>query len=223
MGIRVAKKSASKVLFSNVEAIRFGWEQTKQNLGFLLGMLLVGFLITEIPEVLVWLVNWVFGEESLAGRFLALILTLLGVVLSIVIGMGQVIIFLKILRRQKKSIGDLVTNGQRFWPYLGGTLLYGIVVIGGLVLLVVPGIIWSIMFRYTPLLILDKKMGPIKALEKSSQMTRGLKWKLFRLDLRTIGVFLLGLLCLVVGLIPAYTTTIMAHLSVYEKLLKRKG
>ncbi|MEA3324508.1 MAG: hypothetical protein U9Q37_05135 [Euryarchaeota archaeon] len=60
-----------------------------------------------------------------------------------------------------------------------GLILYGFIVVGGLILLTIPGIIWAIKFQFFDYLIVDKGLGPIDALEKSSEITRGVKWDLF--------------------------------------------
>lgn len=100
-----------------------------------------------------------------------------------------------------------------------GSIIYGVIVSLGLILLIIPGIVWAIKFQFFDYLIIDKGLGPIDALEKSSEITRGVK-----LDLLTFGILiwiinLLGLLCLVVGLFVTIPITVVAKAFVYRKLL----
>lgn len=85
-------------------------------------------------------------------------------------------------------------------------------------MLIIPGIIWAIKFQYYGYFIVDKGLGPIKALEASSNLTDGVKWDLFLFGLLLTCIDLLGLLCLGIGLFAAIPTTIIARAFVYRRL-----
>ena len=106
-----------------------------------------------------------------------------------------------------------------FFDYLIGSILYGLIVVVGLILLIIPGIIWAIKFQFFDYLIVDKGLGPIDALEKSSDITRGVKWDLFAFGILLAIINILGFLCLVVGLFVTIPVTLVAMAFVYRELL----
>ena len=106
-----------------------------------------------------------------------------------------------------------------FFKYLIGSILYGLIVFAGTILLIIPGIIWGIQFCFYDYFIIDKGLGPIEALKRSSAITRGVKWDLFVFSLILLGINLLGALCLLIGLFATIPTTMVAIAFVYRKLL----
>ena len=76
--------------------------------------------------------------------------------------------------RPLRPIGALYGRARaRFWPLLGGSLVYVLGILGGLVLLVVPGLIafarWSL---FAPFVVLEED-GVEEAIRKSSAAIRG--------------------------------------------------
>jgi hypothetical protein len=106
---------------------------------------------------------------------------LLGI-LSFVVGLaGPVFVqgaLIRIVRnihegRPPEQIGTLYEGAwRRFWPLLGASILYGLGVVIGLVLLIVPGLIaaarWSLM---APLIVLEGQ-GVLEARRRSSELVR---------------------------------------------------
>jgi len=92
-------------------------------------------------------------------------------------------------------------------------------VLGGTILLIVPGVIWAVKFQFFSYFIIDKGLGPIEALKKSSAITKGVKWNLLGFDLLIGGIALLGVLALLIGLLAAIPTAMIAMAFVYRKLL----
>lgn len=85
----------------------------------------------------------------------------------------------------------------RLLPLLGLTILYGLLVLAGAILLIVPGVWLGVLYGLaTPALVLESR--PIgAAFRRSRELVRGLWW-------RTFGVFLLG------SLIATITSGIIA-------------
>ena len=134
------------------------------------------------------------------------------------VDIGLIKIALKFNDNQKVDYKDLFSGTKVFWKYVGGSILYGLIVFAGFLLLIIPGIIWSIKFQYYSYLIIDKGLGPIDALKQSSTITQGLKWDLLVFNLALIGVLILGFLALFVGLFWAIPTNMLATAYVYRKL-----
>ena len=76
-------------------------------------------------------------------------------------------------------------------------ILYGLIVLAGMILLVIPGIIWAVKLQYFSYFIIDKKLAPIEALKESSRITTGIKWDVFAFCSVLIVINLIGFFCFV--------------------------
>lgn len=198
--------------FSKGEAIRFGWAAMKANLGFFIGALIVSFVICAIPETFKALAQ----EEA---PVLAFLFGLISAVFQMILGMGFIAVSLKIVDNSKPRLGDLFSRIHLFFKYLVGDILYALIVLGGLILLIVPGIVWAFKFMFVSYPIIDRELGPIEALRKSAAITTGAKWNLFLFVLLLTGINLLGAIALLVGLFATIPTSLVATAFVYRKLL----
>src|SRR5581483_10241008 len=88
-----------------------------------------------------------------------------------------------------------------FLPYLLTSILFALIVAGGLVLLIVPGVVWMLQFGFATFVSVDRCLDPIGCLRASSQLTRGVKGRLLGFVLAAIALNLLGCLALGVGLL----------------------
>src|SRR5262245_45093572 len=68
----------------------------------------------------------------------------------------------------------------------------------GFILLIVPGIIFALMFMFT--IVSDREFGPMDSMKESLRLTYGQKWKRLGLSLLLVLINLLGLAALFVGL-----------------------
>ena len=140
-------------------------------------------------------------------------------VLSMIIVMGVIKICLRFCDGEKGEFSDLLSCYPLFFKYLVGSILYVLIVAVGLILLIIPGIVWAIKFYFFDYLIVDEGLGPVDALEKSSEITRGVKWDLFIFGILLCIINLMGFLCLVVGLFVTIPVTMVAIAFAYRKLL----
>lgn len=108
---------------------------------------------------------------------------------------------------------------ERFVDTLVAGLLYSVAVSVGMVLLIVPGIILACGFSMTFFLMLDdRNLSGIDALQKSWNMMKGYKWEYFCLQFRFIGWILLSILTCGIGYIFLYPYMTTANLNFYRKL-----
>ena len=197
--------------FSIKEALSFGWNIMKSNFWFFVGLLLI-----------IWSVSLVYGlidDQIKEQTVLLLIVALVFFVLNIIIAMGAIKIALKFHDGQKGRIADLFSCFRLFSKYLLSSIIYGLIVLVGLILLIIPGIIWAIKFQFFGYFIVDKGLGPIESLKQSAKITKDTKWTLFLFGLLSGLINLLGALLLLVGLFATVPTTMMAKAFVYRKLL----
>lgn len=189
--------------FSIDEAVRFGWETVKANLGLMVGLTIVVWAVSGAGQVLHFLP--VLGS---VGSWL------LGTIMS----MGVIRIVLKFADGGKGDFNDLFAGFDVFLDYLGASVLYGLIVLGGLCLLIVPGVIWAIKYGFYGYFIVDRKLGAVEALKASSALTRGAKGDLFIFGLAVLGINLLGALCLGIGVLVTQPLTTLAMGFVFRRL-----
>jgi hypothetical protein len=197
--------------FTVKEALVFGWNTFKKNWQFLIQAFVIIVIAGMIPN---WLHDW--SKTNLpAASFL---FTIISWVVQMVTSIGVIVISLKIVDGKKPNFRDIYKDYSLLLNYFLGSLLYGAVIIVGLILLIVPGVIWGIKYQYTTYLIVDKRMGVWDAFKKSGQITRGVKLKLFLLGLSFIVITLVGVLLAGIGLIVAWPVIALSGAYVYRKL-----
>jgi len=99
-----------------------------------------------------------------------------------------------------------------------GGLISGVGLVVWLVVLAVAVVNVSLRFMFVMYVVVDRKVGAGEALGESTVMTKGNKWKLLGFCLAMMGVNLLGLLCLVVGLLVSIPVSQMAVAYMYREL-----
>lgn len=195
--------------FTIGEAVKFGWETFKKNYLLLIGVAAIDIVINSIP-------NMISKESSPGKNGIELIIWLVETIVQI----GVITITLKLVDSKKASINDLFSNIRVYWRYLGGSILYFLIVSIGLILLIVPGVIWGIKYQFYGFNIVDKKMGVIDALKESAKITEGVRWDLFIFGLALVGIIILGALALGIGLFAAIPVVWLATAFIYRKLSK---
>lgn len=106
----------------------------------------------------------------------------------------------------------------KFAYYFLGVLVSGIFIGMGFFALIIPGIILAIRFAFVRFIVAENQVGPLEACRQSAKFTRGNRWKLLGFFVAAFFFNLLGLLCLVVGLLYTLPVTRIATAVVYKKL-----
>ncbi|MGH2461766.1 MAG: hypothetical protein ACRDIY_23170, partial [Chloroflexota bacterium] len=74
-------------------------------------------------------------------------------------------------------------------------------------------------FLFAPFLVVDQGLGPFAALEKSSDLTRGVKWKLLGFLIILAAIEIAGAIVFLVGLLVAVPVVVLATTYVFRQLL----
>jgi len=198
------------------DAVSYGWQTMTQNIGFFLLVMLIFFVA-----------NGIFGGlqgfsgqlNGVAIAIIAIIFSLLNLVIGVFVNMAQVKIGLDFCDQKPADYNDLYSQYPRFWYFLGGMVLYALLVMAGFILLIIPGIYWAVKYQFVPYLILDRNMGPFEAFHKAHDITQGVWWHLFVFNLAAIGITIVGFLLCCVGTLFAVPIVIVAMAYVYRSLL----
>ena len=200
------------VEFSGSACIAAGWRIFKERPWFFIGVIL-----------LVAIIGWAIGAGT--GSFgtegaAAILGALINFILNTLLGIGITAFMLKAHDSPREAGVSDLWHPRSFLPYLAATILNGLIVVIGLVLLIVPGIILALMLIFTPYIVVDRELGPIKALKESARMTKGHWWELFILLVLVLLLNIVGAVALLVGLLVTIPTTSLAIVHAYRTLSK---
>jgi len=160
------------------------------------------------------------GKEIHSGNVL---FNLIVAIFLIIIRIGYTKIFLRVYDGESPKFVDIFQEYKTFWRYLGTSILTGLTVLGGFILLVIPGIFWAVRFSFASIIVVDTKMGPVASMKESWAITKGQFWKILWFWI-VIGLFnLLGLMLFGVGLIATVPISVLASIYVYRELSKLKA
>ena len=138
--------------------------------------------------------------------------------LSTFIGMGVVAFYLAAHDNPDSVELSALWHPQPFWKFLGASILVGLTIGVGFVLLIVPGIIATLMFMFTTFIVIDRELGPVEAMKESHRITRGHKWPLLGFLLVLMLINIAGLMALVVGLLVTIPVSSLAVTHAYRVL-----
>jgi uncharacterized membrane protein len=128
----------------------------------------------------------------------------LGILINIVtlwIQMGVTGASVKAARGEDIAVRDFFLAWDNVTKYILATMLYGLIVAVGTILLIIPSIIWALRYGLFGYYVVTQGAGPVEALRLSAAATEGHKGQLFGLDLLSCGIVVLGALCLGIGLL----------------------
>jgi uncharacterized membrane protein len=189
-------------------ALRFGWETFKKRPGFFIG-------ITLIIGIVSWLVGFVVALVGLKGGIAGGVINLL---ISTLVDIGVTAILLKAYDNAETPQFSDLWHPQQYVSYLIATVLVGICVVVGIVLLIVPGVIAAIMFMFAKFVVVDRNMNPIDAMKESARITKGHRFTLLLLILALVAINIVGAILLLVGLLVTIPVSGLAAVYAYRKL-----
>jgi len=138
-------------------------------------------------------------------------------------GYGLISVFLRVVRKQDEhaEIRNLWDGFKgKFGQSLVVELLQCIYVFLWSLLLIIPGIIKSYSYAASMYYLHEQGLEGNEAITASRKLMKGRKWKLFCLDLSFIGWYIVGFLCLGVGVLWVETYHTMAKTLFFEDALK---
>jgi len=196
--------------FSIREAVKAGWRGTSRHFGFWLLSLLLMFFLSNGSTLLALL-----GYEKIWA--LIILANLLGVVLQALVLLGLFEAALAVVRGERPAFSMLFENWRLLLKYFGGYFLYSLLVIGGLFLLVVPGVLWALRYQFYVFGIVDLKLGPRGAIRYSGKIARGAELKLLGFVVLAMLINFAGAL-LIFGLFVTLPFTVVALAHIYQQL-----
>jgi len=145
--------------------------------------------VAFIPALVMILAGMVF-ETSVLSPIWAILFSLVVMPLVLIFGLWGQVSMLYAIKDSQKGIG-IIESYRRGWrkilSYWWVGLLSSFVVLGGFMLLIIPGIIFSIWFILALFVLVSEDIKGMDALMKSKEYVKGRWWGTFR-RLFTIGI-----------------------------------
>lgn len=189
----------NRKLLPVMDLIQNSFEIYKDRVWVLLGLMVITILsgVALLPGVIVLVVGGATGILSIMsgdpeaviniGSFLAtgglvivgLILILIGIIISIVIGIWCQLAAIYAIKERATKIGikqSLSMGWPKLWSFLWVSILTGVVVFVGLCLFVVPGIIFIVWFYFAMYVLVIEGIKGTDSLKRSKQLVAGYWW-----------------------------------------------
>lgn len=190
--------------------IKQAWELVKKNVR-LVALLMGAFVVFNIVQSAV---SGIFQNSPL----FSLVISLAFSALSIFFEIGFIKIVLKLVDGVKAEFQELWAYPQYFVNMLLSSILYGLIVVAGFILLIIPGIYLALRLQFYSFYVVDKNAGITDSLKMSWEKTRGKTLDLFFFVLLLIALNIVGALALLVGLLVTIPVTFIAVALLYRKL-----
>lgn len=187
------------------------WHLTLKNFWIFLAITLIGVVIRTVSDI--------FPSDDF---FIILFSVAWGFLIHSPISMSTNWVFLRASRKEKFKLTDMFSVFSRnYWNAVGAGILSFLIVIGGLILLIIPGIYFAIKLTFVPYLIIDKKMKVIEAIKSSWALTKGHEWTIFLMWLLGGLIAIAGLVVLIVGILFSFIWISSAFAILYNSVSKK--
>jgi hypothetical protein len=189
-----------------MEAVDFGWNGLKKNFLFFVILMIIVTVLYTLPSVVWGIFVESFipnGVPSTQGILLMAILpAIASMIIYLTVELGLLKIALSFRDNKTPEFKDLFRGYPLLINYLAASIIYGLMIgvgpillsAGGFILgpnvspvLIIPvaliffvlAVYLSLKYQFYGYLIVDKGMGPIEALQKSGRLTKGALENLF--------------------------------------------
>lgn len=195
-----------------VALFKFSFSQYKKYASFIIGAMLTFFVLAIVPQI--YFMFDVPDPPTTKSQFVSLLLTAIQLFLTL----GFTKIMLLLIQDEYVEVADMFNNFRPFLSYFVASFLYGIAVVLGTLLLVIPGIFIAIRFQFYPYFILEEDLSSFIALQKSYNLSQNLTLELLLLGIVIIALNIAGMLFFGIGIVLTYPLTTMATAIVYKSL-----
>lgn len=162
------------------------WSHVTSNLNLFVGIYAIPVVVGFIGEM--------FITDSVKSGTMSAAIIGFALVMVVVNILGSVALLKAVMQPTGMTIGNAYQVGkQYFWSYLFLSILVSLAVVGGLILLIIPGIIFGIWFSLAYFALLGEDKRGTQAMKASREYVRGHWWAVFgRMVLLVVVLFVVG-------------------------------
>lgn len=144
--------------------LKESWNFYLDNLARILPAVIAFHILATLPSLLLWkyfFCRWYAlpYETFIAGP----------------LSIGMNLFFINMARGRAADYGDIFRGFSIFPVAVAVALLYGLITVAGFMLLIVPGIIWGVMYAFSQYAVIDRKTGLKGSFIFSTAITYGYK------------------------------------------------
>lgn len=151
--------------------------------------------ITVLPPLLLQLGSALVGDGRSADRWTWVGVGLLGCFMVLLLAnvTAPYLMQLRVVQGRQPSIWTIYRDSLRYIPRIVGFgLLFALMVAGGLLLFIIPGLIALRRYFLTPYFILDEDIGIREAMQHSAAASKLVRWHMWTMFAILLGFALLG-------------------------------
>jgi uncharacterized membrane protein len=205
----VAEPARPVPKFSIGDAVTYGWNACWRNFA---PVMLVS-LVVLAGDALTVLLSAANSSPAMNYAF-----SLFGALVEVLLVFGLIRAALEVVEGRTPSLAE-VFRPDGYGPFLVASVLFLLGLYVGLLLLVVPGLIFGLVFQFYGFVVAEHPDAPATvALRRSAQITRGARIRLLGLSVVLLLLNLAGFVVCVVGLVVTYAISAVALAYVYRLL-----
>jgi uncharacterized membrane protein len=210
-------------------SIEGGWTAVKNNFWPAVGVSFLIIVISMIFSQIVGLItrsateDMIYQHHFTPGEiFLVTVVSIASAPFHVVLFAGLYVYFLKLIRGQPASVGDVFAG---FGHCFGQLLLLGwvqaLLTCIGFYLCILPGIYLAVAYLFTPVLVIDRELGFWEAMELSRRVVSKHWFVVFGFAIVYFLVVLAGILGCCIGIFVTIPIGIAALMWAYEYIFSR--
>lgn len=220
--------------FDAGDAFRWGWKKFKENLGPILIATIVLVVAVAVLQLLSTLVtSAIFGNGSVevdpdtfevtggrgffASIVISLITSILGTLVAYLVQAGIIRGSLEIADGGKPELSEILAT-DKVAPTIVTAVIITVGTYIGLVLCILPGLIFAILASFSLYFLIDKEVEPMDAVKSSITFVRENIGQLILMFLASIAALIVGAILCGVGLLAAIPVVILANTYAYRTL-----
>ncbi|MFA6433582.1 MAG: hypothetical protein WCW52_02695 [Elusimicrobiales bacterium] len=147
--------------------LKEGWNSALDGYHYILPAVLSYQITAVLPSLLFW--------KYFENRWYALPWE---IVIGAPMTVGMNLFFINLNRSGRADYGDLFRGFSVLPAAIAVSFAYGIIVTAGLVMLVVPGVVWGLAYIFAQYSVIDAKTGVRASFARSSRLSNGFKERL---------------------------------------------
>lgn len=153
------------------------WDGFKLNAGLIVGLVAAMLAVIIVTAGIGLVAGAVPHNPLILALILVLIVVVDLIVIAVVLAPAITRVQLASARHHQLTWAEARHGSPQVgWRLLGAALLIGLTVIGGLILLIVPGLIFAVWFSLTAYAIVDEDLGVIDGMKRSRNLVRNRFW-----------------------------------------------
>ncbi|MGD9928779.1 MAG: hypothetical protein AB7U05_02065 [Mangrovibacterium sp.] len=140
-----------------------------------------------------------------------------------VITYSSKLVYLDAVRDKEIDLKKLFAGFNNYLNIILANLLKTALVVMGFLFLIIPGIVLLCRLAFVSYLVMDEKLDPIQAIERSWKLTRGIGWNIFFMGILSFFIGLLGIVLLIIGIFPALIWIHSSFATIFQAALNREN